>query len=296
MSALRGTATNACAKMHLEFSVALVIQSNMVDVRAKFAAPSIAETAFNCTHCGALAKQSWFSIHADALGRDRVPPIWTVELVETFDFAKVPEGDRATLKETLMKMAKGPPFIKRENSGPEYSILNLSVAQCYNCSELSIWIYDRLVYPEQGEAPLPNSDLSEDVVRDYLEASSILDRSPRGAAALLRLCVQKICRELGGNGRDINADIGQLVANGLDKRVQQALDVVRVVGNNAVHPGQIDLRDNRITAEKLFNLVNIIADIMISQPKHLQSMFDDLPDGYRAAIAKRDAKSDSDLS
>jgi hypothetical protein len=38
--------------------------------------------------------------------------------------------------------------------------------------------------------------------------------------------------------------------------VQQSLDIVRVIGNDAVHPGQIDLTDDIETATKLFVLIN----------------------------------------
>lgn len=116
----------------------------------------------------------------------------------------------------------------------------------------------------------------------------ILDLSPRGAAALLRLGIQKLCQHLGETGENLYHDIAALVKKGLDVRVQRALDVVRVIGNNAVHPGHIDLRDDRATAEKLFGLVNLIAERMISQPKHVQELYESLPEGARKAIEKRD--------
>jgi hypothetical protein len=56
-----------------------------------------------------------------------------------------------------------------------------------------------------------------------------------------------------------------------------------------VHPDQIDLKDDRPTAEKLFGLVNLICETMISQPKHVQAMYGDLPEEKRKAIEKRDA-------
>ncbi len=107
---------------------------------------------------------------------------------------------------------------------------------------------------------------------------------------MLRLSVQKLCKHLGEAGANINEDIAALVKKGLDVRVRQALDVVRVIGNNAVHPGKIDLRDDRATAERLFGLVNLIAEIMISQPKHVSDMFASLPEGARKAIETRDGE------
>lgn len=262
----------------------------MSDVRTKHVPPSVSETGFNCPHCGVLAKQSWYNLHADRFDKDKIPGIIDEEYVKGLDLSGLDKEERAKTTKMGLKMAKGLPFIENNHSYRYYSIYNLFVAQCFNCNELSVWAYNRMVYPSHSEAALPNQDLSADVLRDYREASAILDESPRGAAALLRLAIQKICKELGGKGENINDDIKLLVEKGLDIRVQQALDVVRVIGNNAVHPGQIDLRDDRATAEKLFALVNLIADIMISQPKHLQAMFDGLPDGAKKAIERRDQK------
>src|SRR5690348_4056488 len=92
----------------------------------------------------------------------------------------------------------------------------------------------------------------------------IYSRSPRGAAALLRLAIQKLCIELGEPGKNLNTDIGSLFRKGLPVTVQQALDAVRVIGNEAVHPGQIDFADTPEITGTLFNLVNFIAEKMIS--------------------------------
>ncbi len=91
-------------------------------------------------------------------------------------------------------------------------------------------------------------------------------------------------------GKNINDEIGNLVQKGLDKRIQQALDVVRVVGNSAVHPGQIDLRDDKATASKLFGLVNVIVELQITQANHIEEMYDAVvPESVKAQIEKRDA-------
>ena len=61
----------------------------------------------------------------------------------------------------------------QEHAFYAFDLCNVSVSQCFNCEALSLWIYDRLVYPRVGEAPPPNPDLSEEIRRDYDEAGSI---------------------------------------------------------------------------------------------------------------------------
>ncbi|HEX3043265.1 MAG TPA: DUF4145 domain-containing protein [Bacillota bacterium] len=164
----------------------------------------------------------------------------------------------------------------------------IEIAECPYCDEYSLWYKKRMVYPYSKNALLPNPDMPLDVKSDFEEAHSILSLSPRGASALLRLAIQKLCKYLGENGKDLNKDIGELVKKGLPCRIQQALDIVRVIGNNAVHPGQIDLDDDAETAEKLFGLVNLIADVMISQPKTIDKLYEKIPPGQKEAIENRD--------
>lgn len=153
---------------------------------------------------------------------------------------------------------------------------------------MCFWLNEVLIFPRTRGAPPANSDLSARVRNLYEEAANIEQDSARGAAALLRLCVQLMCLELGESGKNINADIGRLVARGLPIEVQMALDVLRVIGNNAVHPGEISLEDQPETVAALFTLVNSIADKMITEPKKVAELFDSLPPSVRDAIAKRD--------
>jgi hypothetical protein len=166
--------------------------------------------------------------------------------------------------------------------------VNVHLSQCFNCKEISVWVYDKLLFPPELHGEEPNEDLPPDIIADYQEARSIVNLSPRGAAALLRLAIQKLCGHLDESGKNINADIASLVRKGLSPVIQKSLDVVRVVGNEAVHPGTLDLKDDRDTASKLFRLVNLIAEQMISQPKHVHAMYEELPESKKKEIEKRD--------
>jgi hypothetical protein len=165
----------------------------------------------------------------------------------------------------------------------------LRIGKCQHCDKNTVWIMEAMYYPDNGNAPFPNTEMPEEVKKLYLEASSIHMKSPRGAAALLRLGIQVLCKELGEPGKNINADIASLVQKGLPQIVQQSLDIVRVTGNDAVHPGQIDT-DNPATVGQLFDLTNIIVEYMIALPKRVSGIYNSLPTDKVNAINSRDKK------
>jgi hypothetical protein len=171
-----------------------------------------------------------------------------------------------------------------------FRLATIEAAECLSCGRSSIWIRDKMISPITGSAPLPNPDMPEDIQSDYREANDIAVRSPRGAATLLRLAIQKLCKHLGEKGKNLDDDIASLVKKGLPVETQQELDIVRVIGNNAVHPGERDLRNDQETALALFELVNSIVEDMITRPKKRQELYTKLPKGALDGIAKRNAK------
>lgn len=223
--------------------------------------PAHQATAFNCPLCGAYASQTWSISHH-----------YNVKMLPSFP-TPIPSYEPNQELETSL---------------------------CTHCRMISIWYKGVMLYPDNPGVPPPQPDLPDNIRRDYLEAASILSRSPRGAAALLRLAIQKLCadlcKELGERSSGLHNDIGVLVRKGLDPQIQQALDAVRVIGNNAVHPGQIDLADNHPLAAKLFDLVNIISDIMITRPRSIRSVFEGLPEGTLKEIERRDAQAKKETS
>ncbi|WDZ95760.1 DUF4145 domain-containing protein [Herbaspirillum sp. WKF16] len=197
------------------------------------------------------------------------------------------------------------------DSPKEFSSNRIGQAKCNACDEVSIWRSDlnstrqllsdlasksaivevpgTMIYPRESTAPPASMDLPEDCRQDYREAREILELSPRAAAALLRLIVQKLCVHFGEPGKNINADIASLVKKGsLNAQIQQALDVVRIVGNSSVHPGEIQVEDNVDLVRKMFFLVNYIVQEMITSPKQRDALFALMPEGQKDAILKRD--------
>jgi hypothetical protein len=161
---------------------------------------------------------------------------------------------------------------------------------CTHCGKWCFWYDKKMIVPSEAPVEPPHPDLPEDCIPEYDEARGIFARSPRAAAALLRLGIQKLMPHLGEEGKNINSDIKSLVARGLPVMVQQALDYCRVVGNNAVHPGEIELNDTPEIAQRLFEMINFIVEDRITRPKEIAELYGKLPEESRKAIEKRDRK------
>ena len=76
----------------------------------------------------------------------------------------------------------------------------LYASRCDRCRALTIWFDNRLIWPRTGTAPAADGGLPEHVRDIYKEAVVIAGDSPRGAAALLRLAVETLCRTVEPSG------------------------------------------------------------------------------------------------
>ena len=165
---------------------------------------------------------------------------------------------------------------------------------CTCCDQYSIWAgapFDtpsqpiELVYPNEALAPPPSPDLPESVRQHYSEAATIAGLSHRAAAALLRVAVEELCRQVTDSNDKLANLIQSMVNDGLiDETTQHALGVVRVIGNSAVHPGQILTDDKPEHTRTLFDLVNLIAEATFTRKRKVQAMLNTLPENERQRI------------
>lgn len=227
--------------------------------------PEHAKGQFHCPFCGVFAKQRWS--HLEAVGDS-----YSTANRQTFN-GRVYDSNIIKLTTTTGKL-------------PE--IWTISV--CEHCGGMSVWNQTSMIFPKKITVEQPNSDLSVEIQADYLEAANVLNDSPRSAAAILRLALQKLCIQLGENGKNINDDIAALVKKGLNPTIQKSLDALRITGNNAVHPGELDLKEDTTRVVKLFGLLNFISEKMITEPKEISDFYDDLPEDSKKAVEERDKK------
>jgi hypothetical protein len=257
----------------------------------KYIPPELGAQSFSCPQCGAQAHQDWFRLYVNTWG-DGAPWYPDPKLLDDLR-GNVDLADRAGIVKHFERILAREVFFEEEvaTSYSTTQLANIILSRCFSCKAFAIWHANELLYPTNRYLIEPNPDMPADVRSDFNEASAIVNSSSRGAAALLRLAIQKLMVHLKQDGKDLNENIGNLVAAGLDQKVQRALDLVRVIGNNAVHPGVIDLKDDKATAIKLFGLVNIIIETTITREKHINELFETaIPDAAKAQIEKRDAK------
>ncbi len=150
---------------------------------------------------------------------------------------------------------------------------------------------EKMIYPLISSAPKPSKDMPNDVKEVYEEARQVSVYSPRAAAALLRVALEKLTAHLGETTGNLNTRIGKLKAKGLPDKVIDSLDIVRISANEGgSHAGTIDLtgEDNQKIVNKLFSLVNFIVERTITAINVVNEMFDQLPEAKKEGIKNRD--------
>ena len=216
--------------------------------------PSFKKAAFTCPHCGVYSTQEWyFAVYGQT-------------------FAGI--GGTANI-----------PSVNASKTD------NINLCKCLNCLKYTVWYRENIIYPlDVYTSPEPHKDMPVDVIMSYEKARNVFDREPSASAAFLRLAVQQLMVHLGEKGENINKDISNLVQkNRIDGNIQKAMDSLRVIGNNAVHPGVIDT-DDRDTAMALFELLNLIVMRTLGEDELINSIFSKIPDNTKVAIERRDKR------
>ncbi len=182
-------------------------------------------------------------------------------------------------------------------SSSNYSKYELLTSRCHKCHEDCVWYNKKMIYPVNTGLPRAHSDMPAEVRTLYEESAQIYNISRRASLALLRIAIEMLVNELSGNsGGRLFDKIGTLKSkNIINDMIQEAFDSFRVIGNQVVHPGQIELDDN-IDHAILFSILNFMVDIGIAKPLQIRKLFEDsVPDPQKEAINKRDLKNSTSM-
>lgn len=176
----------------------------------------------------------------------------------------------------------------------DWGLDDRKVCFCENCKWYSVWFKGKMIFPSGSNIPMPHTDMPASVKEIYNEARDIAWKSPRAAAALLRLALEKLTEELWETNWKLNTRIGNLKKKWLPEKAIQALDIVRITANEwGSHLGQIDLTgsDNADLVNQLFFLLNFIVEHVITVNNQLDAMYAALPEDKKKGIENRDNQS-----
>lgn len=214
-------------------------------------APSFRAESFNCPRCGAFAGMGWHDL-----------------LLNSSAYASITFSICAACQK---------PSVWTDDDGGSVPAPHTPMLGLLGGTQT-------LIFPSKCVAPQAEDDMPEDVRIDFEEARLVFNHSPRAAAALLRLCVQKLCQELLGKKGDIHKQIGELVDKGLPPRVLKAFDTIRIFGNESVHPGTVNLNDTPEVALALFSLLNMAVRHCITEERELEAIRALTPETKRREI------------
>lgn len=231
------------------------------------------EKTFNCPHCEAKTQHIWSTLRVDNFDGGYKD----IGLVENLLVAVQKVGESNGVSDNL--------------NGYKYQDI-FAVSLCISCEKFSSWYEGDIVYPmNEAQIPSPEEHMPVEIKKLYNEAKSVYHLSFRSSCALLRLALEKLLIIVGAKGNSINSRINNLVVEQkIPTSVQQALDTIRILGNDGVHPGVIDISDNerKENALMLFLLLNIIVDRMIKADMQIQQFYSLIPESKRKAIEQRD--------
>jgi Domain of unknown function (DUF4145) len=247
--------------------------------------PALDRRSFYCPHCAALAQQDWVALGYETQDDSGAPPYW-VSLAAVTEPSSAPPAD---------------PFSEPR---PTTTVHRWQGAQCHSCQEWSIWLDTRMVYPHRSAGGPAHPDMPEFVRELYQEAAAVAAVSRRAGAALARAVIERLIKELDSEAPEkarLNQRIDRLRGR-VSTSLGQMLDVVRVVGNGALHVDEqpdelIVITMDDTTGPELIELMletaNDLVDELITRPRAVNGYWGKLPVGVQAELTRRGAALDA---
>ena len=182
-------------------------------------------------------------------------------------------------------------------SNPSGDVILIECFTCANCGEISVTAtrewgdhpFTTNVYPRSVYTRFPNY-VPEAIRKDYQEARTILNDSPRAAATLCRRCLQGMIRDFWDIRRNnLNEEINALKPI-IPNTQWKVLDSLRKLGNIGAHMEKdvnliIDIDCD--TAELLVKLIERLIKEWYIERHETETLYNDIIEANAAAQCKR---------
>ena len=217
--------------------------------------PRLGAESFSCPHCNAVANQDWYSLFLKPENADEVlgltPETVTVRTEGKNEWNDTTETDQFVER---LKRNEVTYVYQKHSQSLKVKMANLHLSSCHSCNGFALWVGERLTFPINVDK---TPALAEE---DFEEAAAILNKSPRGATALMRVCIQKLMPLLKQDGENLNDTMSSLVHKGLEVEIQQAMEVLQVLGNDPVQPTSLDTQQDKEMALRFVDSLKAILE------------------------------------
>lgn len=240
--------------------------------------PACHEKKFTCPRCGAFAQQDWKTLGTMGDSWAGTPMVYGI--VDKSEAVYVADEDET-------------PYLR--GKAWEASL-------CGACEDHSLWIDERLVYPQTAtstvDVPAPHDEMPAAVLELYEEAAAVLPHSRRAAAALCRAALERLVKILTPELPTTLSLDGRLAALSTvtDNTTTKVLYVIRHVGNTALHGEKDgdesaviyldDDPENNIPDLFLVAINELVAE-RISRPRRIDALYEQLPQGVLSNIEQK---------
>ena len=223
--------------------------------------PQLGAASFSCPHCNKVAHQDWFSLFLRPENVAEVKVI-TPELVhEALNEDRDQRDDIKEIDRFIERLKRNELTFEYQKHAQSLKVrmANLHTSSCHSCNRFSIWVRGELVFPTRIDKT------PEFVEEDFDEAAAILNKFPRGATALMRVCIQKLVHLLEEDGNALNQRVASLVRKGLEMEMQQAMEVLQVLRADPVQLGRLETQGDKETALRFLDSLKAVLERRMSE-------------------------------
>ena len=217
--------------------------------------PRLGAESFSCPHCNAPANHDWYSLFLKPENADQVL-VLTPEAVNVRTESKREWNDITEIDQFVERLKRNEVTYayQKHSQSLKVKMANLHLSSCHSCNAFALWVGERLAFPM-------NVDKTPALVEeDVEEAAAILNKFPRGATALMRVCIQKLMPLLKQDGEKLNDSMSSLVRKGLEVEIQEAMEVLQVLGNDPVQPTSLDTQEDKQMALRFVDSLKAILE------------------------------------
>lgn len=205
--------------------------------------PSLYAEYFDCPLCRVRSTQAWARASAESVSREDI--ISLNKYIPSFSNSRFDKYDR------------------------------LKMSRCANCEEALIWLDEKVIYPDVSLVAPPHEDMPESTRGLYMEAASIVDKSPRASMAILRLAVEDLVNNNfdGDSKKSLYDNIQAIIdSRRYPAQINESLETIRIYGNIAAHSTEFSFDKPKDYYEVIFELLNVMIDSTITQEKNFAAL------------------------